>query len=199
MTNEGLSRFLLLQIKESLFNTLTLREGEYRFEGFAVRLPPWIQTPARADILMMEGMQFLDEYPIYRGKFPSGDFLVRKKRGGRIDPNALPAEERAVWDSLDFSDEPQRIFRKSGLTWFEGIKGLWLLMDRGLLEISVPDAAPVDPVRAARKESRRFLFVGWVRSVAWTAAGAAAVYWAYAHLLSYAATEPFAGWTAYFF
>ncbi|HEU4949628.1 MAG TPA: DUF4388 domain-containing protein, partial [Candidatus Deferrimicrobiaceae bacterium] len=67
ISKEILSRFLVLQVKECLFNVLTLREGEYRFEGFAVPPVPWGGEPIRPDVLLMEGMQFLDEYSRYRG------------------------------------------------------------------------------------------------------------------------------------
>jgi hypothetical protein len=75
---EVVSRYLLLQIKECLFDVLTFKEGRYKFEAFSVRPVPWGGEPIRPDVLMMEGMQFLDEYPIYRQKFPAGEF----ERGG---------------------------------------------------------------------------------------------------------------------
>src|SRR4030066_794412 len=79
ISKEVPARDLLLQIKECLFEVLTLREGEYRFEGFAVRPAAWGGEPIRPDVLLMEGMQYLDEYPRYRGIFPSGDFRVTRK------------------------------------------------------------------------------------------------------------------------
>jgi len=41
VSKEVLARYLVLQVKECLFDVLTFREGEYRFEGFAVRPPAW--------------------------------------------------------------------------------------------------------------------------------------------------------------
>ena len=58
VSKEVLARYLVLQVKECLFDVLTLREGEYRFEGFAVRPVAWGGEPIRPDVLLMEGMQY---------------------------------------------------------------------------------------------------------------------------------------------
>ena len=91
-----------------------VHDGADDQQGFAVRLPPWMKNPIRADVLMMEGMQFLDESPRFRAKFPAGDFRVFRKRNAKVDPEALPAEERLVWEAIEFSDDPRRIFRSPG-------------------------------------------------------------------------------------
>ncbi len=197
---ETLARYLHLQVKEGVFETLRLKEGDYRFEGFAVRLPPWMKTAIRADVLMMEGVQFIDEYPIYRGKFPAGDFRVSLTRDANANPQDLGPEERALLAAVEFSDDPRRIFRKACITWLEGIKGLFLLMDKGWIDVSVAEvvAAPVDPGRALREEIARVRIVGWLRAVAWAAAALVAAGWAYVTLLSPAATEAFTGWAGFF-
>lgn len=197
---ETLVRYLHLQVKESLFETLTLKEGDYRFEGFAVRLPPWMKSPIRADVLMMEGMQFLDEAPRYRAKFPAGDFRVFQKRNAKVDLTALSPEESAVWSAIEFSDNPRRIFRKAGVTWLEGIKGLWLLMDRGLIHVTVAETAEVraDPGRVVREEIARARILGWVRAVLWAAAAVVTAGWIYVIFLSPMATGAFTGWAGFF-
>lgn len=198
ISGETLARYLSLQIKESLFEALRLKEGEYRFQGFAVRPPSWVTSPIRADVLMMEGMQFLDEYPRYREKFPPGDFRIALRRKEKIDPSALSDEERKLWKAIEFSPEPQRIFRKACMTWFEGVKALWLLLDRGLVTISVPEAKREDPERAIREALARRGTIGYARAAAWMVAAAMTVFWAYTVLLSPAATIAFAAWVRFF-
>ncbi len=200
VSQDVLARYLHLQVKECVFETLKLKEGDYRFEGFAVRLPPWMKTPIRADVLMMEGVQFLDEYPLYRGKFPAGDFRVFQKRGTDVDSDALSPEERPVWAALEFTDDPRRVFRKACITWFEGIKGLSQLMDRGLIDVAVSETTEVraDPGLALRKEIARARIVGWVRAILWAAAAVVTAGWIYVIFLSPAATAVFTGWAAFF-
>ena len=199
ISKEVLSRYLLLQVKECLFDVLTFREGEYRFEGFAVRPVAWGGEPIRPDVLLMEGMQFLDEYPRYRGIFPSGEYRVRRKRGERVDPYAFAEEERILWKALDFSEDPERVFRKACLTGFEGIKGLAALLERGVIEVSVAEPGEVvDHARRLRVEMafrRRF---DAARMALWGAAVAAVAVWVYRGLLSTEAFRIFTEWVDFF-
>ena len=199
VSKEVLGRYIVLQIKECLFDVLTYREGEYRFEGFAVRPAAWGGEPIRPDVLLMEGMQFLDEYPRYRGIFPPGDFLVTRKKGERVDPHAFSEVERVLWKSLDFSDDPDRVYRKACLTGFEGIKGLAALLQRGLIEVATKTAgALVDPGKRLRDEiavRRRF---DAIRMAVWGAAVAAAAVWIYRGLLARESFRVFAAWVDFF-
>ena len=198
ISREVLARYLMLQIKECLFDVLTLKEGEYRFEGFAVRPASWGGEPVRPDVLMMEGMQFLDEYPRYREMFPPGPFRVSRRKGEKVDPNALTELERSVWKALDFSDDPDRVFRKACLTGFEGIKGVSALRERGLVEVSTLEREREDPALRLRREialRRRF---EWGLAALWAGAAAAAAAWLYGALLSPTAAETFTEWVRFF-
>ncbi|MFA6146869.1 MAG: DUF4388 domain-containing protein [bacterium] len=199
VSKEVVGRYVVLQVKECLFDVLTLHEGEYRFEGFAVRPAAGGTEPIRTDVLLMEGMQFLDEYPRYRGIFPSGDFRVVRKRGERVDPYAFSEEERILWKALDFSDDPERVYRKACLTGFEGVKGLAALLQRGLIEVLATQPGDrVDPARLLRDEiasRRRF---DTVRTALWGAAAAVAAAWIYSGLLSRTAFRTFTAWVDFF-
>lgn len=199
VSKEVLARYLVLQVKECLFDVLTFSEGEYRFEGFAVHPFAWGGEPIRPDVLLMEGMQFLDEYPRYRGIFPSGDFLVTRKRGERVDPYAFSEVERILWKALDFSEDPDRVYRKACLTGFEGIKGLAGLLQRGMIEVSAKDPGDhVDPGKRLRDEvtaRRRF---NTIRMALWGFAAAAAAVWIYRGLFSLEAYRAFTAWVDFF-
>lgn len=199
VSKEVVARYLVLQVKECLFDVLMLREGDYRFEGFAVRPVPWGGEPIRPDVLLMEGMQFLDEYPRYREIFPPGAYRVARKRGERVDVSALSGEERVLWKALDFSEDPDRVFRKASLTGFEGIKGLAALLQRGLIVVSTAEPGErVDPGKRLRDEialRRRF---DMFRMALWGAALASAAVWVYRGLLTGGAFRTFAQWVDFF-
>ncbi|HEX2710335.1 MAG TPA: DUF4388 domain-containing protein, partial [Candidatus Deferrimicrobium sp.] len=199
VSKEVLARYLVLQVKECLFDALTLREGEYRFEGFAVRPVAWGGEPIRPDVLLMEGMQFLDEYPRFRGIFPSGNFRVARKKGERVDVYALSEEERVLWKALDFSEDPDRVYRKACMTGFEGLKALAALLQRGLVEVSTTEPGDrVDPGQGLRDEiafRRRF---DAIRMALWGAVAAAAAVWVYRGLLSPGALRIFTEWVDFF-
>ena len=199
VSKEVLARYLVLQVKECLFDVLTLREGEYRFEGFAVRPTTWGGEPIRPDVLLMEGMQFLDEYPRFREIFPSGDFRVARKKGQRVDMYALSEEERVLWRALDFSEDPDRIYRKACLTGFEGIKALAALLNRGLIDVSTTEPGDrVDPGKRLRDEiafRRRF---DAIRMALWGVAMASAAVWVYRGILSLEVFRIFTEWVDFF-
>jgi len=199
VSKEVVARYLVLQVKECLFDVLMLREGEYRFEGYSVRPVPWGGEPIRPDVLLMEGMQFLDEYPRFREIFPSGAYRVARKKGERVDVFALSEPERVLWKALDFSEDPDRVFRKAGLTGFEGIKGMAALLQRGLIEVLTAEPGErVDPGKKLRDEitlRRRF---DAFRMALWGAAVAAAAVWVYRGLLSRGAFRSFAEWVDFF-
>jgi hypothetical protein len=195
---EIVSRYLLLQIKECLFDVLTFKEGKYKFEGFAVRTASWAGEPIRPDVLMMEGMQFLDEYPIFRQKFPAGNFRVHRKKRERVDPYSLEELERILWKALEFSDEPERVFRKACLTGFEGIKGLSALHERGLIEIESASAPEVDTVTRVREELLFLKRLAWGKAALWAGAAVVLLLWIRRMFLSPSAAELFTGWAGYF-
>ena len=200
ISREDLSRYLALQVKESLFFALRIKEGDYRFESFAVRPPPWMKAPMRSDILLMEGVQFLDEYPIIRGKLPPGKFQISRKRAEKIDPSVLSEEERLLWKCIDFSNDPWRVFRKACVTWFEGVKALCQLQDRGLVRVSPIEQriGVEDPAVRLRLDLGRRLRLAKMKAAIWAAAGVLACWWIYATLLSPLATHAFSSWVRFF-
>jgi hypothetical protein len=198
ISREVLVRYLTLQVKECLFDVLTLQDGEYRFEGFAVRPSPWGGEPLRPDVLMMEGMQFLDEYPLYRKKLPPAPFRVTRHKGEKFDEAVLSPEERAVWKALEFSEDPDRVFRKACLTGLEGSKGLALLLERGLVDAGAVVQEREDPARRIRRElARRRRFEAAV-AVLWAGGIVFAAAWLYRAFLSPSAARVFSSWTRFF-
>jgi hypothetical protein len=144
-------------------------------------------------------MQFLDEYPRYREIFPPGDFRVARKKGERVDPYVFSEVERVLWKALDFSEIPERVYRKACLTGFEGIKALAALLERGLIDISTAEPGEgVDLARRLRDElafRRRF---DAIRMALWGAAVGAAAVWLYRGLLSRGAIRVFTEWVDFF-
>jgi len=104
-----------------------------------------------------------------------------------------------LWRALDFSEDPDRVYRKACLTGFEGIKGMAALLQRGLIEVFATEPGErVDPVRRLRNEiafRRRF---DTVRMALWGAAVAAAAAWVYRGLHSLGAFRTFASWVDFF-
>ena len=192
------SKYLVLQTKECLFDVLTYKLGRYKFQAFAVRPVSWGREPIRPDVLMMEGMQFLDEYPIYRQKFPPGDFRVTCKKGEHVNTQLFSEQEGAIWKALSFSNEPTRVFRKACMTVFEGIKGLSALHDRGLLDIELAPPPEVDVAKRVREKIRALKLMAALRAVVWAGAAALMFLWIRKLFMSPESLRFFAGWMEFF-
>jgi hypothetical protein len=112
---------------------------------------------------------------------------------------ALSEEERVLWKALDFSEEPDRVYRKACLTGFEGIKALAALLHRGLIDVSTTEPGDrVDPGKKLRDEiafRRRF---DAIRMALWGVAVAGAAVWVYQGLLSLDAFRIFTVWVDFF-
>src|SRR4030065_146916 len=55
ISREKLARYLYLQVKDSLYHSLRIKEGDYRFEVFAVRPPPRVDRPPAAGRFALGG------------------------------------------------------------------------------------------------------------------------------------------------
>ncbi len=112
---------------------------------------------------------------------------------------ALSEEERVLWKALDFSEEPDRVYRKACLTGFEGIKALAALLQRGLIEVTTTEpGARVDPAQRLRDEIVFRRRVDAIRMALWGAALAATAVWVYRGLLSLGAFRIFTEWIDFF-
>ncbi|MBP2674213.1 MAG: hypothetical protein H6Q84_1053 [Deltaproteobacteria bacterium] len=147
---------------------------------------------------MMEGMQFLDEYPIYRQKFPKGRYRAIRRKGERVDPYSFPELERIIWKALEFSEEPERVFRKACLTGFEGIKALSALQDRGLVDIVSAEPQEADSAHRVREELVFLRRVAWGKAALWAFAAIFVILWIRRTFLSPPAVELFTGWASFF-
>ena len=104
-----------------------------------------------------------------------------------------------MWKALDFSEDPDRVYRKACLTGFEGIKALTALLERGLIEVTATEPGDrVDPARRLRDEIAFLRRFDAIRMALWGAAMAAAAVWVYRGLLSRGAIRTFTAWVEFF-
>ncbi len=130
-----LSIYLKIQIKECFFRVLTYSNGEYTFDSYTIQSYPPLKKPVRVDQLMMEGMQYLDEYPLIMEKIPSQDILI--KMGRKVSVKNLGKEKNVqiLAEAMKDYMEPIKHIRRSCLTLFEGYKALAKLNELSYLSI----------------------------------------------------------------
>jgi len=132
---DTLSSFLTVQIKECFFRALTYLDGSYIFDSYTIQSYPSLKEPVKVEQLLMEGMQFLDEFPLIKEKFPAEDILV--KTGKKIISKELAKDKVAqtLYHSMKDFMEPIKHIRRANLTLFEGYKALAKLNELDALSI----------------------------------------------------------------
>lgn len=150
--DDTLSRFLTIQIKECFFQALTYKDGDYRFDAYTVSSYPPIKSPVRVDQLLLEGMQFLDEFPLIMEKFPAKSILIKAKEGFTEDHFKRERSAFDVYAIMNEFMEPIKHIRRAGLTELEGYKAFALLNEMGALLIK---EEVQDVVRKEKEETRK--------------------------------------------
>jgi len=191
------SKYLILQIKECLFNILAFKDGQYRFERLTARPVSFGGELVRPDVLIVEMMRFMDEYPELRRKFPAGDFRVLRKREEHVDPNFFSDQERVLWNALAYSEEQALVFRKACMTVFEGIRLLSALHDHGLVEIESAAKPDEDAVRQVREKMLLLKRQAGIRAALWAGALVVVLLWAMKLFLSPEASRFFTAWMGF--
>ncbi|RMG58161.1 MAG: DUF4388 domain-containing protein [Deltaproteobacteria bacterium] len=132
-----LKRFLTIQIKECTYKLLTMKKGEFRIDYFDIRGKGVLMDPIPVQVLLMEGAQFVDEFPIIQKKIPVKGILVRRKEVS--SPKKIKEKDEnafRLYAAMEEFDEPIKHFRRCGLTEFEGYKALAALNELNALSIT---------------------------------------------------------------
>jgi hypothetical protein len=154
---DTLSRFLVIQIKECFFQSLTCKDGDYRFDPYTVTTFPPIKHPVRVDQLLLEGMQFLDEFPLIMEKFPAKGVLIRAKEGYEKEDFKEDRIAPEVYALMSEYMEPIKHIRRAGLTELEGYKAIAFLYEKEALLIKeeVKDVERKEKEDAIRRSLRK--------------------------------------------
>jgi len=143
-------------------------------------------------------MQFMDEYPVLRQKFPPGDFRVLRKKEEDVDSDLFSGPEYILWKALAFSNEPARVFRKACMTVFEGIKLLSEFHDRGLIWIESAVESDEDTVAPVYEKKRSLKWQSVIKAALLAGVLAAVLLWAAKLFLSSEESQFFRSWMGFF-
>jgi len=101
VSGEDLRQALQLQVKETVYRLFRWQEGGYHFSPEPVSYDREIYVPLSAELLLMEGVRMIDEWPILERRIPSFE-LVLERVPGAVPPRAkaAPATGRSAIDEL---------------------------------------------------------------------------------------------------
>jgi hypothetical protein len=98
ISREDLAQALQLQVKESIYRLFRWPEGSYHFSAEPVTYDREIYVPLSAELLLMEGVRMIDEWPILEKKIPTLQMVFERVSGSTP---ARPAAARPAKADID--------------------------------------------------------------------------------------------------
>ena len=143
---EDLGEALRLQISRLILGAFPWTEGRFRFsEQGVIDYDAAQLSPVSTDSLLMEAVQFLDEWPAIENKIPSRDMNYRRAPGGE-HLRLVPAPEEAgegtlvvsrreaeIWKWVDGKRRVGEVLERAFLSDLDAYLGLCDLLDRSLI------------------------------------------------------------------
>src|SRR5512139_1021610 len=88
ISRQELRQALQLQVRESVYRLFRWQEGSYHFSPEPVTYDHEIYTPVPAELILMEGVRMIDEWPILEKKIPNFQVVFERVSGA---PATVPA------------------------------------------------------------------------------------------------------------
>lgn len=147
---EQIEETLTGQIKETVVQIFSWRDGTYEFTPQAIPLDKDVPLSIDTQHLLMEGLRIVDEWTIIEGKITLDTVFTKKKE----DLPDLTGEERDILSLVDGENDVSTIIDITGKDDFSISKALVSLMEKGAIELKealpvVSEAPPVETKRPA--------------------------------------------------
>ncbi len=136
---DELSKILVQQTSELIYEALRWRRGRFRFLRFATR-------PEAADArlglplasILMEGLRRVDEWRLIEEQIRSFDDVPRRDEEAlaHVDPARLSAEERRVLETVDGARTVREVVEHTRMASFDACKILFQLTTSRLVRVT---------------------------------------------------------------
>ncbi len=136
---EDLTRVLVRQTSELIYEALRWRDGRYRFERFAQRAEA---EDARLGLpvasILMEGLRRVDEWRLIEEQLSSWDLVLSPNRDAiaAMATDRLAHEERVMLEAIDGARTVRQIVEHTNMGSFDACKVLFQLVTSGLAKPS---------------------------------------------------------------
>jgi hypothetical protein len=95
ISRPALAQALQLQVKETVYRLFRWQVGSYHFSPEPVTFDPELYVPVPAELVLMEGIRMIDEWPILEKKIP-GFQTVFERVAGAAPSHPAPARPAKV-------------------------------------------------------------------------------------------------------
>lgn len=145
---ETIEDILTQQVKETVIQIFSWKEGTYEFNPQAVPLDKDIPIKLDTQHLLMEGLRIVDEWTLIEGKITLESVFIRKS----LSVEDLSEEEREILDLVDGENDVSTIIDITAKDDFSVSKTLVSLMEKGIIELkeAVPFVAEEVPLKSEK-------------------------------------------------
>ncbi len=156
---EIVEEILVGQIKETVIQTFSWKEGTYEFTPQAVPADRDIPLSIDTQHLLMEGLRIVDEWSVIEGKITIDTIFTRKTE----DTTDFSEEEKDIFFLIDGENDVSTIIDISGQDDFYVSKALVSLLEKGAIEPK--EAVPVISEELPKETKKTALSYGFLSFV----------------------------------
>ena len=143
-TREQLFNYLQKQVEEIFFNALLMRSGTFSFTSpDDTGMPPPATVHLPVQMLLMEGVQRIDEMALFRERIPHGR-MVPEIKSGAMPPKKIDATGEKIWNLIDAQRTILDLARETSLGEFETTKSVYNLLTTGTVILHATAKEGVD-------------------------------------------------------
>jgi hypothetical protein len=100
LSQKELRQALQTQVRETVYRLFRWKEGSYHFSAEPVTYDKDMYQPVPAELLLMEGVRMIDEWPIIEKKITSLDLVFEKVPGRDLPGGGIDPAAGEGWDDL---------------------------------------------------------------------------------------------------
>ncbi|OGW40484.1 MAG: hypothetical protein A2Y97_10220 [Nitrospirae bacterium RBG_13_39_12] len=127
---EQLKEVLIGQIKETVVQIFSWKQGTYEFSPQAVPADKDLPISLDTQHLLMDGLRIVDEWSLIEGKFTLDTIFIKKA----AEMPELTEDEKEILSSVDGENDVSTIIDVTAKDDFAVSKVLMSLMEKGLIE-----------------------------------------------------------------
>jgi hypothetical protein len=127
-------RVISTQVYETIYDLLTWKEGNFRFELRAVESYKKISVALSPEHVLLNVLRMMDEWPEIEARVSSLYVVFKKAKPLPTDQKGIPSEQRAVYELADGGLTLQEIIDRSLLGRFNACQAMVTLLDQGYVE-----------------------------------------------------------------
>jgi hypothetical protein len=142
VTPEDLWLTLRAQVEEIVYHLFTVQSGSFAFRARSLVSDQIVRLSMSTQNIIMEALRRQDERPFFMGKIISLAYFP--KWTDKL-PTDLSADEKKIYTQARTGQLPAReLFRKCGISEFEGMRLLYRLLEKQLLVMEAQASSAAD-------------------------------------------------------